>query len=171
MSVTAKGETRSIADWARQLGISRQALHQRLQRHTVDDAIRDAEGRKLVESRIKRYFIVIDGVELTTEQVAELFEVSVRQVRRWAKSGLLESRAPRGLRRCRACGAEGHYRSSLECPKNSSPAAKALRRERESALAAHTARPKRYAPPSDLDLLALGIQLPPSEDDPPPEDA
>lgn len=161
MVVTSKGVTRSIAEWARHLGISRQALHQRLQRHTIDDAIRDAEGRKLVESRIKRYFIVIDGVELTTEQVADLFEVSVRQVRRWAKAGLLESRAPRGLRKCRACGQEGHYRSSLECPKN--PAAKASPSESGSSPEARKARPKRFAPPTELDLLALGVLLPSTE--------
>lgn len=168
MVVTSNGETLSIAEWARRLGISRQALHQRLQRHTVSDAIRDAEGRKLVESRIKRYFIVIDGIELTTEQVAELFEVSVRQVRRWAKAGLLECRAPRGLKRCSVCGEEGHYKSSLECPRNADAA---KRSAAESSLATRKERRGRYAPPSDLDLLALGVQLPPEGDDPPDEDA
>lgn len=168
MVVTSKGVTRSIAEWARHLGISRQALHQRLQRHSVDDAIRDAEGRKLVESRIKRYFIVIDGVELTTEQVAELFEVSVRQVRRWAKAGLLESRAPRGMKKCSVCGGEGHYKSSFECPKRGG---KARVRASEKSPEPGRARPRQYAPPSDLDLLALGLRLPSEEDDPPDEDA
>jgi hypothetical protein len=131
----------------------------------VDDAIRDQKGRKLVESKCKRYWIVIDGHELTSEQVAEMFEVSMRQIRRWAKAGLLEQRTPRGMRKCSACGEEGHYKSSRECPKHPAydPPSPAIS---QSSLERGIGRPRRYAPPTSLDLQALGVVLPPDEADP-----
>lgn len=161
MPVEFQGQALSIAEWADKLGLTRQALHQRLQRHPVGDAIAGAERRKLIERNSKSYWIVIDGNEYTSRQVADMFEVSMRQVRRWAKAGLLEQRAPRGLKKCSACHEEGHYKSSRECLKNTNfiHAKPDLPSQPEG-----TVQRGRYAPPSDLDLQALGVVLPAESD-------
>ncbi len=136
----------SMAAAARELGLSRQALWNRLHRMPKADALRDAKGREVVFKKRACRFVLVDGHPISTQQCAEHFQVTIDTVYRWIKSGRLATYGT--ARVCSHCKEPGHRFNT--CP----------------ALYLRESAPGRALPPREKELRAAGIlpKAPPDED-------
>jgi hypothetical protein len=132
------GETLSVSEWAKRLGIERRALHYRLRHMPLADALRDSEGRKVVFKRKRSLWVNHEGHIYTHTQFAQLYGVTERTVRNWIRDGHLVSHCETE-RHCAGCGSSEHQ--SQACAK--------LYLEPGG-------RKVRFGPPTDSELAAVG---------------
>jgi len=113
--ITFNGHTRSISDWARVLGLTKQALLLRLKRLPIHEALvyGSAERHRAGSDRRRMRYLVA-GEELTAEQIARREGVSTHAVQERARRGLFRKAATSPERRCSICGKPNHYRRTCE---------------------------------------------------------
>lgn len=96
----------SIAEAAKELGLTRQALWMRLHRMPPEDALRDEAGRQIVRKRKSCRFVLVDGEPMTVAQCAKRFRVTADTVFGWIRTRRIQTYGE--PRRCSHCKQPGH---------------------------------------------------------------